>query len=96
MRRISIYSNKTTYQVVLTITGSELKISAQDLDFSNEATERLTCNYEGNDIEIGFNARFLIEMLGVLDSGEIEIRLFVPQPVPVYCALPRKTKTKIC
>ncbi|HRG90166.1 MAG TPA: DNA polymerase III subunit beta [Chitinophagales bacterium] len=78
MRRISIYSNKTTYQVVLTITGSELKISAQDLDFSNEATERLTCNYEGNDIEIGFNARFLIEMLGVLDSGEIEIELSTP------------------
>ncbi|HLP20800.1 MAG TPA: DNA polymerase III subunit beta [Chitinophagales bacterium] len=78
MRRISIYSNKTTYQVVLTIAGSELKISAQDLDFSNEATERLTCNYEGTDIEIGFNARFLIEMLGVLDSGEIEIELSTP------------------
>lgn len=78
MRRISIYSNKTTYQVVLSIAGSELKISAQDLDFSNEATERLTCNYEGTDIEIGFNARFLIEMLGVLDSGEIEIELSTP------------------
>lgn len=78
MRRISIYSNKTTYQVVLAIAGSELKISAQDLDFSNEATETLTCNYEGNDIEIGFNARFLIEMLGVLDSGDIEIELSTP------------------
>ncbi len=78
MRRISIYSNKTTYQVVLTIAGSELKISAQDLDFSNEANERLTCNYEGNDMEIAFNARFLIEMLGVLDSGDIEIELSTP------------------
>jgi DNA polymerase-3 subunit beta len=78
MRRISIYSNKTTYQVVLSIAGSELKISAQDLDFSNEATERLTCSYEGTDIEIGFNARFLIEMLGVLDSNDIEIELSTP------------------
>jgi DNA polymerase-3 subunit beta len=78
MRRISIYSNKTTYQVILSIAGSELKISAQDLDFSNEANERLTCSYEGSDMEIAFNARFLIEMLGVLDSNEIEIELSSP------------------
>jgi DNA polymerase III subunit beta len=78
MRRISIYSNKTTYQVILSIAGSELKISAQDLDFSNEANERLTCSYEGNDMDIAFNARFLIEMLGVLDSGDIEIELSTP------------------
>lgn len=78
LRRISIYANKTTYQIILTIAGSELKISAQDLDFSNEANERLTCSYEGNDMEIAFNARFLIEMLGVLDSNEIEIELSVP------------------
>lgn len=78
LRRISIFSNKTTYQVVLNITGSELKISAQDLDFSNEANERLTCGYEGNDMDIAFNARFLIEMLGVLDTSEIEIELSTP------------------
>jgi DNA polymerase-3 subunit beta len=78
LRRISIYSNKTTYQVILSIAGSELKISAQDLDFSNEANERLTCNYEGNDMEIAFNARFLVEMLGVLTSGDIEIELSTP------------------
>ena len=78
LRRISIYSNKTTYQVVMSLAGSELKISAQDLDFSNEANERLTCDYEGGDMEIAFNARFLIEMLGVLDSDEIEIELSTP------------------
>lgn len=78
LRRISIYSNKTTYQVILTIAGSELKISAQDLDFSNEANERLTCSYEGEDMEIAFNSRFLIEMLGVLDSDDIEIELSTP------------------
>jgi len=78
LRRISIYSNKTTYQVILSIAGSELKISAQDLDFSNEATEKLKCNYEGNDMDIAFNARFLIEMLGVLSTKEIEIELSTP------------------
>lgn len=78
LRRVSIFSNKTTYQVVLNIAGSELKISAQDIDFSNEASERLTCTYEGSDMDIAFNARFLIEMLGVIDSAEIELELSTP------------------
>lgn len=78
LRRISIFSNKTTHQVVLNLNGSELKISAQDLDFSNEANERLACSYEGPDLEIGFNARFLIEMLGVLETEEIRMELSTP------------------
>lgn len=78
LRRIAIYSNKTTHQVRLKITGNELLISAEDLDFSNEANERLSCEHEGDDIEIGFNARFLIEMLNHLESDEIEMKLSAP------------------
>ncbi|MBS1951121.1 MAG: DNA polymerase III beta subunit [Cytophagales bacterium] len=75
LRRISIYANKTTHQVRLKITGSELQVSAEDLDFSNEANERLSCEHEGEDIEIGFNARFLIEMLSNLDTDQIKLNM---------------------
>jgi len=78
IKRISIYSNKTTHQVRLRIAGSELHISAEDLDFSNEANERLTCQYDGEDMEIGFNARFLIEMLNNIDSDEITLEMSTP------------------
>ncbi|WP_205503294.1 DNA polymerase III subunit beta [Rufibacter psychrotolerans] len=78
VKRISIYSNKTTHQVRLRITGSELQISAEDLDFSNEASERLTCQYDGEDMEIGFNAKFLTEMLSNIDSEEISLELSTP------------------
>ncbi|MBA9077883.1 MULTISPECIES: DNA polymerase III subunit beta [Rufibacter] len=78
VKRISIYSNKTTHQVRLRITGSELQISAEDLDFSNEASERLTCQYDGEDMEIGFNAKFLTEMLNNMDSDEITLELSTP------------------
>ncbi|MFB9862539.1 DNA polymerase III subunit beta [Rufibacter immobilis] len=78
VKRISIYSNKTTHQVRLRITGSELQISAEDLDFSNEASERLTCQYDGEDMEIGFNAKFLTEMLSNIDSDEITLELSTP------------------
>jgi DNA polymerase III subunit beta len=78
LKRIAIYANKTTYQVRLKITGNELQISAEDLDFSNEANERLSCDHDGSDIEIGFNAKFLIEMLNNLDAKEIELQLSQP------------------
>lgn len=78
LKRIAIYANKTTHQVRLKITGSELMISAEDLDFSNEANERLSCEHDGEDLEIGFNAKFLVEMLGNIDSSEITIKLSAP------------------
>lgn len=75
IRRISIFSNKTTHQVRFKIAGSELNISAEDLDFSNEANERLTCNYNGDDIEIGFNSRFIIEMLNNLETSQVQLEM---------------------
>jgi DNA polymerase-3 subunit beta len=75
LKRISIYANKTTHQVRLKITGSELQVSAEDLDFSNEANERLSCEHEGEDIEIGFNAKFLVEMLSNIDTEQIRLNM---------------------
>lgn len=83
LRRISIYANKTTHQVRLKITGSELLISAEDLDFSNEANERLSCEHEGEDIEIGFNAKFLVEMLSNLDAAQIKLNMSAPNKAGV-------------
>ena len=77
-KRVSIFSNKTTHQIRLKITGNELLILAEDLDFSNKAEERLVCNYEGENIEIGFNSRFLAEMLSNLASDEIKLELSYP------------------
>ncbi|MBV6426250.1 MAG: Beta sliding clamp [Haliscomenobacter sp.] len=78
LKRIAIYANKTTNQVILNITNGSLTVSAQDLDFSNEATEQLACTYEGAPLTIGFNAKFLIEMLTVLESDEVRIELSTP------------------
>jgi len=84
LKRISIYANKTTNQVRVKITGSELQVSAEDLDFSNEANERLSCEHDGEDIEIGFNAKFLIEVLNNLDSEEITVKLSEPNRAGLF------------
>jgi DNA polymerase-3 subunit beta len=78
IRRASIFANKTTHQVRLRIAGSELNVSAEDLDFSNEANERLTCSYQGEDMEIAFSSKFLIDMLNNLNSTEISLEMSAP------------------
>ena len=78
LKRISIYANKTTNQVRFKISGSEILISAEDLDFSNEANERISCEHDGDNIEIGFNAKFLIEMLSNIESDKVSFKLSEP------------------
>jgi len=78
IRRVSIFSNKTTHEVRLKITGSVLNISAEDFDFSNEAAGRLTCAYVGDDMEIGFNSRFLQDMLNNLDANNVHVEMSAP------------------
>jgi len=78
VRRVSIFSNKTTYQIRLKIAGAELHVSAEDFDYSNSAEERLDCDYQGDDIKIGFNSRFLIEMLNGLECDDVKLSMSLP------------------
>ncbi len=78
LRRVSVFSNKSTNQVVLDISGSEMTLQGQDIDFSFEGKERMSCEYDGEDIKIAFNARFLIEILAAADSEEIVMELSLP------------------
>jgi DNA polymerase-3 subunit beta len=78
VRRVSIFSNKTTHQIRLKIAGAELNISAEDIDYSNKAEERLTCDYQGDDMQIGFNSRFLTEMINNLNSDNVQLEMSLP------------------
>ncbi len=78
IRRVAIFANQSTHQVRFKLSGKELTLSAEDVDYSNEAKERLTCNYEGEDLEIGFNSRFLQEMLNNLDTDEVKFEMSAP------------------
>ncbi len=77
-KRASIFSSKTTNQVKFEIKGNLLQISAEDLDFNNKAEETLECNYNGENIAIGFNSRFIIEMLNNLSSELVKVELSSP------------------
>lgn len=78
INRISIFASKTTYQVRFKVTGNELTISAEDIEMANEAVEKIPCEFEGNDMEIGFNSKFLKEMLSTLDGEQVQLKLSAP------------------
>ena len=91
LRRISIYSNRTTHQIRLKLTPpNELVISAEDLDYSNEANERLLCEYNGDEMEIGFNAKFLIEMLNNVNSNSLSFELSAPNRAGIVVPLEKE------
>lgn len=78
IRRVAVFSSKATHQVRFRITGQEIMLTAEDIDFYNEAKERLSCSYTGDDMEIGFNSRFFQEMLSNFDSNEVKLEMSAP------------------
>ena len=83
LKRVAIFSNQSTYQIKFNIKGNELSISSEDIDFSNKAQERVTCEYDGNDMMIGFNGKFLIEILNTLKSDRINIFFSSPSKAAI-------------
>jgi DNA polymerase-3 subunit beta len=78
LKRVSVYSNQASNLVKLALTGNQITVSAQDIDFSISAYERLNCQYEGEDMEIGFKSTFLIEILSNLSSTDVIVELSDP------------------
>lgn len=83
LKRIMIYANRTTHQIRLSLKPNDggrpsLTISAEDLDYSNEANEKLLCDYDGDAMEIGFNAKLMAEVLSNLSAKMISLELSAP------------------
>jgi DNA polymerase-3 subunit beta len=92
IRRVSIFANQSTHQIRFKISGQELILSAEDIDFSNEAKERLNCSYNGEDLEIGFNSKFLMEMLSNIDTDEISLEMSAPNKAGILTPLNNENK----
>ncbi|MGQ8338325.1 DNA polymerase III subunit beta [Sunxiuqinia sp. A32] len=78
IKRVSVFANQASNLIKLHIDDSQLVVSAQDVDFSISAVERLKCQYEGDEIEIGFKSTFLVEILSNLSSSEVKVELSDP------------------
>ncbi|MBS0012066.1 MAG: DNA polymerase III subunit beta [Bacteroidales bacterium] len=89
LKRVSVFSNQASNLVKMELTGNQIRVSAQDIDFSISAYERLNCEYEGDDMEIGFKSVFLLEILSNIESSEVVIELADPTRAGLF--LPSET-----
>ena len=78
LRRVSVFSSQASNLVKLELTENQIVVSAQDIDFSISAYEKIPCQYEGEEMEIGFKSPFLIEILNNLASQDVVIELSDP------------------
>ncbi len=78
LKRVSVFSNQASNLVKLQMKGNQVMVSAQDIDFSISAYERIKCQYEGDEIEIGFKSVFLLEILANIASQDVMIELADP------------------
>lgn len=78
IRRASILSNKSTNQVRFKLSGNVLHLHAEDTEYANKADMNIPCDYKGEDINIGFSSKFLTEMLSVLGSEDITMKMSQP------------------
>ena len=78
LRRVSVFSNQASNLIKLNLAGNLMTVSAQDIDFSISAYERLNCQYDGDEMEIGFKSTFLIEILSNLNASDVILELSDP------------------
>ncbi|MBI4536168.1 MAG: DNA polymerase III subunit beta, partial [Ignavibacteriae bacterium] len=78
IRRVGLYASATTHQIRFQMGKQALNISAQDIDFGGEAKETLECEYSGDEMEIGFNSQYVMEILAHLDSEQISFNFSSP------------------
>lgn len=78
LKRVSVFANPASSLVKLQLTHNEILISAQDIDFSTSAEEKISCSFEDTELNIGFKATFLIEILSNIYSEEVILELADP------------------
>lgn len=77
-KRVAVFANTGTSLLKLALSENQIKISAQDIDFSTSAEETIACEYNGMPMSIGFKAPFLIEILNAISSSDVKLQLADP------------------
>ena len=78
LRRVQPFANDSSNLIRFHVENSILQLDAEDYDFSKTATERMTCDYNGQPMSIGFKGSSFIEVLSNFDCAEIAIQLADP------------------
>lgn len=84
LRRVTLFASKASNLVVLHIEDNGILLTGQDLDYGTKAEERVACEYTGNEMTIGFNGVFMIEILSNIGVDTVQMRLSDPARPCLY------------
>lgn len=84
LRRVTLFASKASNLVVLALSANNVKLQAQDLDYGMSAEENVNCDYDGNDMTIGFNGVYMVEILNNLKGDTVQLMLSDPARPGVY------------
>lgn len=94
LKRISIFSNKTTHQISLDKKQNEIILVGEDVDYSNKGIETLNCITDGDEMKIGFNSRFLSEMLSNMSDGDVRFSMSAPNRAGILTPLKENSENE--
>lgn len=94
IKRVSVFSNQASNLVKLSLSGNQITISAQDIDFSISAYERLTCQYDGDEMDIGFKSVFLAEILQAITANNVVIEMSDPETAGLILPLEKANENE--
>lgn len=94
LRRVSVFSNQASNLIKLSMTANQLTVSAQDIDFSISAHERVKCQFEGDELEIGFKSLFLIEILANLSTADVVMNLSDPTRAGILVPIEKESESE--
>lgn len=95
LRRINLFAPKSSNLVVLVLDSNQVTLSAQDLDYGTSAEERIICEYSGNQMTVGFNGVFMVEILSNMHDETIELALSDPARPGIYTGLKESQDEKL-
>ena len=94
IRRVSIFSNKSTHQVALSLSKNNCFITTEDPEKSSKAKEKILGDYLGDDLTIGYNAEYLKDIVSHVAGQNIEIKLNTPVSAALFEENPKRENIK--
>ena len=78
LRRVMPFASESSELIRLHLESGKLELSSEDIDFATSAKETLTCEYNGQNMNIGFKGSSLSDILSNLEGDEITMELADP------------------
>ena len=94
IRRVAIFSNKSTHQVALFLNTDKSFVTTEDPEKSSKAKEHITGEFSGEEITIGYNSEYLKDIVSHVSGEKVEIKLNNPVSAALFEESPKRENVK--